>query len=175
MDLNWVFDKNMNTTYSKYLDFVMSRLNEDKFELHENQQVKDYKVDLFGYRMFSGLRISYTAVCGLRRFDGITLEELRAYSTTTYDFASEYKSAALFTCFAYPVVVAETFSQDLKSFILTYAGKHFHGGYWYVEHPILAELSTSSIFHYQKFSFLGALPERAAMNVAKKYFSFEGK
>lgn len=165
----------LDTYYEDYVRVIKSRLHDDEFELQEHQRVDGYNVDLIGYKLFfSTVRINYRALCQVAFLDPVSPETVRKFAQATYEFGMNYKKPfGTYTFRSYPVIASLKFSEEAKSYVQTYKGRHFEYDRWYIDHPVLAELRSSSIFHNEKVGVLGAFPQKGAIDAARKYFSFE--
>jgi hypothetical protein len=165
----------LDSNYGDYLRLIKSRLQNDKFELQERQNVDGYDVDFIGYKLFfSKVRINYRAFCQIAFLDPVSPETVRKFAEATYEFGMNYKKPfGTYTFRSYPVIASLKFSEEAKSYVRTYKGRHFQYDRWYIDHPVLAELRSSSIFHNEKVGVLGAFPQKGAIDAARNYFSFE--
>jgi len=165
-------DNGNNPSYQGYLDLIRPRLQQDKFELSESQQVEGYKVDLFGYKLFfSTWRINYWAVCQVAYFDTVDVDTVRSFSNAMYEFDKNYKKPiGTYTLRSFSVLAAQQISEDAKSYVDGFDGRRFEFARYFTEHPVLAELGTSNIFHYQKPGVVARFAQKGTIDAANKYF-----
>ena len=163
----------LDSEYAKYLGQVTQTLTRENFEINQNVKIGQYQVDLLCYKAVVGLKLAYRAICQIMYDDDVTVDMIRGYSNTMYEFGTKYKPFAYSTCLVFPVMVSRKIDVDTKSFVQAFNGRHFVLGAFQIEHPVLLELSTVRVFHRDKAGFVGSLPQKVAADFANKHFTLD--
>ena len=150
--------------YKGYGELVKYRLEADGFEVKGLHQVDRYAVDLFAFKHFQlpGANVS----CWLAHLDNVDLQAAKNFSGTMFKLA---KWSVRGYVVAIPALASSDFDEETKEYARAYKGFHTAHG---VEHPVLVELKTRQIFHYDKKpAFFGRIPYGLAIDFTTKHLS----
>lgn len=163
----------MTERETDFVNVVLQRLQTEKFEIQRQVKISSFSVDLLAYCAYLGLKLNYRAICSISLFSRLTENLVRDYSQAIYEFGASYKPFRSSTCLVFPVSVSDSVDEHAKSFVRSFAGKHFVVGMLttYVEHPVIVEMTSGEMFHYEHSGIVAALPEKAAIDFANKHFS----
>ncbi len=162
----------MTGTFQSYLSLVRNRLLEEGFDAQQGQVLGKFPTALIWYKR-ERVR-GYTIFCYLVQLEGATMELLEDYSHVAYEHASKTHSVPGNVLVYFPVVVASTFGDGAKESVSRNVGQSavWRWGIGRIEHPVLAELNTERIYHYDRYPFLTSISVKKAAKLARGLFSF---
>jgi hypothetical protein len=164
--------------YEAYLDSVEARWTADSkrfVKLDKGVQIGEHTIDLFGYNNFMSLTVmNFDALFAVMHSETPDAESISIYSSALADYSSMYHEHRSNDVWVYPVVVSQSFSQEQKSFVQSFDGKSKTKAWSRElrEHPVLAELGTKSIYHYEKLSGILWRNTQTRRDFATKHFAF---
>lgn len=155
-----------DSEYDDYRERIKHKLGTEGFELQGPQEVGGYSIDLFAFKHFAvqGANLS----CWLVKSDKTDLQTVKTFSEAMFGLASRSLRGYVV---ALSVIASHDFDAESKEFVRGYKGFHWPRG---MDHPVLAELSTRQIYHYDKKpAFVARIPFGLAIDNTKKFLSFE--
>jgi hypothetical protein len=158
--------------YQDYLNVVHQKLDNDGFKVDEYQNVGEFRVSLLGYHRERLRR--YTIFCYVTMFDKVDSNLLEDYSEAVGQHAKRTNVVPGNVLIYFPVLASSKFGDELKDHIRKYQGRSYtwKWGIGCSDHPVLAELATRTIFHYDSYPFMTDTMIKKSAKLGSALFSF---
>jgi len=158
--------------YEAYVRTVRERLSDADYDITEGTQIGNYSLGLIAHkreRIQTRLVDIYVA-----HLESVDLSELREYSASMSQHAKVARVVPGNNLVCIPVLVSSIFADEVKEEVSSHneIGTFTKWLMGWCEHPVLAELASRRIYHYEKYPFLTNLLVKHASKLSLEHLQF---